>query len=1279
MRLLILLISFFFSNVLLADNLSDSNTLFDFVEESYSPYFSPAGAETFTGDSESGQYLARYYEETETYVATLGEEVYVFGEVWGLVQVGIISDFVDVIPPVIQILGSSPLTIFQNAAYEDAGATATDNIDGNLDVSSSGTVDASLIGAYAITYTATDSAGNIGTAIREVNVSGPYGINVSLPTGHTASFNAIAEFQVSLISRPSSDVIIPVVSSDANEGVTTVESITFTPENWAFAQAVVIKGRNPDVIDGEQDYQIILAPAESDDSIYNGLNADDVAMQGIVLNLLEPNDSLALISELESTIFANAVYTGSKQLSYSLAEKPDDMVIDLRSGEITWVPPISAEGEIFPITMKVTDGILFAEVSFNVVVAVGNALQVDVQAETLTITEGGNSLNGLALTVLVDRASLGVVNVNTINDEIAADIPDYINKLTDIFTVTPVITGDIEVRFPQSLLPENASIFDLKLFHYTNDLKGRGAAWTAIGTGFDLEGSANDPVVLIRIHNMEGLYFIGLQAPEAPPEISRATKAARSINSRSVSLLNISCTPFEKKFSGGGASTTYKIQDCKIAGSNNSFRIEGFANADDTASRLHWGDISIADFVVWLTEVQDQFSTLGLQYKAHIEVVIEARNGFGAYDGTKLHINSAYTKGQQRNTLAHEYFHHAELETLTAGANDAEARSLRYWQVDGNWIWEGMAYWFEDYFDDASNLYLADSVSRKPAPRVLEQGINTTNSYDMFLFWKLLQSKCGYHPDLELADIFSGVMDATWGAGTLQTTLAASSCDFGDQLGNEKKSSLAAALLYYQYATLYKNKISLLDTNETDTDFKFQSTPFEYSLVDWSEENEGSAVTIGLDNISKIPAYGAYSIRLNADVFTHENLDTGHEAVFRLVSSLPLTVSLLSDDPGFIGNSQLGGIQHKHYQSNEQTEYLFNENDQQGDFFITLLNSSDTDVSISELGFAIRIILTEELEVTVPAEGAEVNQRVITVSGEVPETATNVDRVIVSNGDIKTVTTIAADKTFTADVVVTMGSNTLIVQGYNSSNLHTPLTKEKIINVIGVESASTGQNALVPSRIALVLRWATNGTDIDIYSTDKNDETIWYGNRSVLPGFLDHDDTSGLGPEVISYQDTGDDIYNDGTFDIDIHYFSGSAATAYSLDVIMNENSPNQIIRHYESTQSLPNGNSSEDGPTGSGNSRFNDVLSIICNDQKICSIGRVDLSKFSGTNDVTQQGGEGNGQFVIQPRSAVERGTLEQDADSYDKCTKDYNSNMNKTGKVAWECDLLSGAKIWN
>ena len=44
--------------------------------------------------------------------------------------------------------------------YEDAGAAATDNVDGSVTVTTSGGVDTSSPGVYVLTYTAKDAAGN---------------------------------------------------------------------------------------------------------------------------------------------------------------------------------------------------------------------------------------------------------------------------------------------------------------------------------------------------------------------------------------------------------------------------------------------------------------------------------------------------------------------------------------------------------------------------------------------------------------------------------------------------------------------------------------------------------------------------------------------------------------------------------------------------------------------------------------------------------------------------------------------------------------------------------------------------------------------------------------------------------------------------------------------------------------------------------------------------------------------------------------------------------------
>lgn len=79
----------------------------------------------------------------------------------------------DTTAPNITISGSSSITIDFNQAYVDAGATAIDDVDGAIAVTTTGTVDQSTAGDYTLTYTATDAAGNVSTEIRTVTVLAP--------------------------------------------------------------------------------------------------------------------------------------------------------------------------------------------------------------------------------------------------------------------------------------------------------------------------------------------------------------------------------------------------------------------------------------------------------------------------------------------------------------------------------------------------------------------------------------------------------------------------------------------------------------------------------------------------------------------------------------------------------------------------------------------------------------------------------------------------------------------------------------------------------------------------------------------------------------------------------------------------------------------------------------------------------------------------------------------------------------------------------------------------
>ena len=77
----------------------------------------------------------------------------------------------DVVPPAISLAGSDPEVVMLGTSYTPSGATALDAVDGSVSVVTTGAVDPDTPGTYTITYTATDTAGNVSTATRHVHVA----------------------------------------------------------------------------------------------------------------------------------------------------------------------------------------------------------------------------------------------------------------------------------------------------------------------------------------------------------------------------------------------------------------------------------------------------------------------------------------------------------------------------------------------------------------------------------------------------------------------------------------------------------------------------------------------------------------------------------------------------------------------------------------------------------------------------------------------------------------------------------------------------------------------------------------------------------------------------------------------------------------------------------------------------------------------------------------------------------------------------------------------------
>ena len=108
------------------------------------------------------------------------------------------------------------------------------------------------------------------------------GINITTSGGlFTTEAGGTASFDVVLLSRPSAQVDIPLLSSNALEGTVSPSNLTFDSSNWNIPQTVVLTGADDAVNDGNQTFTVITDPAVSADPNYSSLNGPDVAILNI--------------------------------------------------------------------------------------------------------------------------------------------------------------------------------------------------------------------------------------------------------------------------------------------------------------------------------------------------------------------------------------------------------------------------------------------------------------------------------------------------------------------------------------------------------------------------------------------------------------------------------------------------------------------------------------------------------------------------------------------------------------------------------------------------------------------------------------------------------------------------------------------------------------------------------------------------------------------------------------------------------------------------------------
>jgi hypothetical protein len=806
-------------------------------------------------------------------------------------------------------------------------------------------------------------------------------------SGNTASFNAIATFYVSLDKKPSADVVIPLSSSDTGEGVVDVNELRFTPNNWNRQQRVVVKGRNSNVVDGKQDYKIVLGTIESDDKSYDGVNPDDVKMKGIYLKLNKITDSTTFISGLESTIDISADYTGNNKLVYSLDKKPDGMIVNEDSGQITWNASDSMEGNNYDVKVKVTDGNLVSELNINISVASLTPIKSKLSGDTVTITESGN-LNGLIVTKVDYDTNIRDIEFKKISKESVRDVPSFVTKITDTFVIRNQIKGKIKIKLPLSSLPSGSNLYHLFLYRLTTNSDFSHSFWSPTLIDREISETNGKPVIEIILTGLKGVYFIGIEKDEIETHNTSLEKSTQifskdvnidGIKCNSINIVNMPKDKMERE--------AYNEQNCifksKYTDKIFNVRVIGFG---DSKNSERWS-IKIERLVGWLRDAQDGFRSLHLSYDDSITVFIhkldvrdnEENVGLEGGDGHEDNFTLGYVSSDEnRKTLhitqkdkstnlmkatsIHEYFHHAQ----SRSRSDNKDLLIEGEGSEGTWMIEGTAGWFMDYQHDSDNIY-RDAIN---GIRILENGLlSKDNDYPNSYFFKLINSKC--NGKLKFTEIIQKLFnidkeqDLT-GVKNLKKQLAEAECDFGNQLGINKKSTLESALLYYQYASLYENNISLLDSNEDKSEFDFFTTPYTLTPF-FNEENarylvNESQVNRLLGDKKNIPAYGAYSVRVKISQYveTQKVFLTGITQ-----DNKPLMISIIEEkntskeipsrqikgkENGFKGipTHEINGKEHIHYRTDEKSEHIFKET-KLNSYFITILNPNDSIVTISEL------------------------------------------------------------------------------------------------------------------------------------------------------------------------------------------------------------------------------------------------------------------------------------------------------------------------------------------
>ena len=225
----------------------------------------------------------------------------------------------DVTAPVISLEGAASVSLEAGTAYTDAGATATDNIDGSITSSivTVNPVDIDTVGTYTVTYNVSDAAGNAATAVtRSVEVVEPVLTGVFTDsaveglTYTTATQSGVTDASGTFKYQAGESVVFSIGNFQLGEGGTAAAAMTpldlipdaALPRTQNELRRLIFPGRTnePDVVAFTKliNMLVLLQALDSDKDATNGITIAD-GMDAII-------DDVTIDLTLEIDMFASS-------------------------------------------------------------------------------------------------------------------------------------------------------------------------------------------------------------------------------------------------------------------------------------------------------------------------------------------------------------------------------------------------------------------------------------------------------------------------------------------------------------------------------------------------------------------------------------------------------------------------------------------------------------------------------------------------------------------------------------------------------------------------------------------------------------------------------------------------------------------------------------------------------------------------------------------------------------------------------------------------------------